>query len=103
MSKKETVTQSAPKRKAEPKPAAKAPAKSAKPTATKSKESRAIAMMRRPAGATLEQLTKALGWQPHTVRGFVAGALKKRKGIEVESFKSDKGKRSYRINAAVEV
>jgi hypothetical protein len=38
-----------------------------------------------------------MGWQKHTVRGFMAGAMKKA-GYKVESFKSDKGERSYRIN-----
>ena len=38
-----------------------------------------------------------MGWQKHTVRGFVAGAMKKA-GYQVESFKSDKRERTYRIN-----
>jgi hypothetical protein len=38
-----------------------------------------------------------MGWQRHTVRGFMAGAMKKA-GHTVESFKSDKGERTYRIN-----
>ena len=38
-----------------------------------------------------------MGWQKHTVRGFMAGAMNKA-GYTVESFKSDKGERSYRIN-----
>jgi hypothetical protein len=42
-----------------------------------------LALLRRPEGATIAQLTKATGWQQHTVRGFFAG-LKKRQGIAVE-------------------
>jgi len=38
-----------------------------------------------------------MGWQKHTVRGFVAGALKKA-GYTVESFKPENGERTYRIN-----
>ena len=38
-----------------------------------------------------------MGWQKHTVRGFMAGAMKKA-GFTVESFKSDKGEHTYRIN-----
>jgi Protein of unknown function (DUF3489) len=38
-----------------------------------------------------------MGWQKHTVRGFMAGAMKKA-GYLVESFKSDQGDRTYRIN-----
>jgi hypothetical protein len=53
--------------------------------------------LKRPAGATVEQIVKATDWQPHTVRGFFAGALKKRLGIEVTSEQGDDGKRVYRI------
>ena len=38
-----------------------------------------------------------MSWQKHTVRGFMAGAMKKA-GFTVESFKSEKGERTYRIN-----
>jgi hypothetical protein len=38
-----------------------------------------------------------MGWQAHTVRGFMAGAMKKA-GYEVESFKPEGGERTYRIN-----
>jgi hypothetical protein len=54
-------------------------------------------MLKRPAGATVEQIIKATDWQPHTVRGFFAGALKKRLGIEVTSEKTESGNRIYRI------
>jgi Protein of unknown function (DUF3489) len=39
-----------------------------------------------------------MGWQAHTVRGFMAGALKGA-GHEVESFKPEGGERTYRINS----
>jgi hypothetical protein len=61
------------------------------------KQAKVIAMLTRPAGATVEQIVKATDWQPHTVRGFFAGALKKRLGIEVTSEKTEDGKRVYRI------
>ena len=61
------------------------------------KQAKVIAILKRPAGATVEQIIKATDWQPHTVRGFFAGALKKRLGIEVTSDKSEKGQRVYRI------
>ena len=38
-----------------------------------------------------------MGWQKHTVRGFMAGAMKKA-GYEVESFKPEGGERTYRLN-----
>jgi len=47
------------------------------------KQQQVLAMLRRPEGATVAQITEATGWAPHTVRGFFAG-LKKRQGIAVE-------------------
>ena len=54
-------------------------------------------MLQRKNGATLSEIMDQMGWQKHTVRGFMAGAMKKA-GYFVESFKSDKGERTYRIN-----
>ena len=60
------------------------------------KEARLIEMLRRKEGATIPQIVDALGWQPHTVRGAFAGALKKRRGLTVTSEKVD-GTRVYRL------
>lgn len=62
-----------------------------------SKTATVIALLKRPTGATLEEIMTQMGWQKHTVRGFMAGAMKKA-GYTVESFKSEAGARSYRIN-----
>jgi Protein of unknown function (DUF3489) len=62
-----------------------------------SKTAQVVAMLQRKNGATLEEIMAKMGWQKHTVRGFMAGAMKKA-GYSVESFKSDKGERTYRIN-----
>jgi hypothetical protein len=62
-----------------------------------SKTATVIALLQRPNGATLEEIMDKMGWQKHTVRGFMAGAMKKA-GHTVESFKSEKGERTYRIN-----
>jgi hypothetical protein len=62
-----------------------------------SKTAQVVAMLRRKDGSTLEEIMEKMGWQKHTVRGFMAGAMKKA-GHSVESFKSDKGERTYRIN-----
>jgi len=62
-----------------------------------SKTALAVAMLQRKNGATLAEMMDQMGWQKHTVRGFIAGAMKKA-GYTVESFKSDRGERSYRIN-----
>jgi Protein of unknown function (DUF3489) len=55
-----------------------------------------IAMLRRKEGATIAQIVAATGWQPHTVRGAFAGALKKKLGLTVTSEKVD-GTRVYRL------
>src|SRR5216683_2448056 len=48
-------------------------------------------------GVTLQELTKATGWQPHSVRGFLSGTIGRKMGTPVESFKSGDGERAYRI------
>jgi hypothetical protein len=49
------------------------------------KQAHMIEMLKRPEGATVEQIAKATGWQHHTVRGAIAGALKKKLGLTVEA------------------
>jgi hypothetical protein len=61
-----------------------------------SKMAEVIAMMQRKGGVTITEIMSAMGWQRHTVRGFVAGALKKA-GYTAESFKPENGERSYRL------
>lgn len=63
---------------------------------TTTKLSRLEAMLRGPEGATIEQMVKALQWQSHSVRGAIAGALKK-KGCSVTSAVNDSERRIYRI------
>lgn len=53
-------------------------------------------LLRRDQGATLAELTAATGWQAHSVRGAMSGALKKKQGLEIASVKAD-GVRTYRI------
>ena len=64
---------------------------------TESKQSQLIGMLKQPDGVTIVEITKALEWQPHTVRGAIAGALKKKLGLKVESEKADDRGRVYRI------
>jgi hypothetical protein len=64
------------------------------------KQAQLIAMLRRPGGATIAQIVEATGWQPHTVRGAFAGALKKKLGLEVTSEKAESGERIYRLPPA---
>jgi hypothetical protein len=86
------------RRKKEPKAAA-APKATAEPKTTRdgSKTAQVVAMLQREGGATLIEIMEKMGWQKHTVRGFMAGAMKKA-GYTVESFKPGGGERTYRIS-----
>ena len=57
-----------------------------------------LALLRRENGATLVDMTSATGWQAHSVRGALAGTIKKKLGLELASEKVD-GVRTYRITA----
>ena len=61
------------------------------------KTAQVVALLQRKNGATLAEIMDKMGWQRHTVRGFMAGAMKKA-GYTVESFKPEGGERTYRIN-----
>ena len=58
-----------------------------------------IEALRRPAGASLTELTAATGWQPHSVRGAISGALKKKLAIKVVSETTEDRGPVYRIAA----
>jgi hypothetical protein len=64
------------------------------------KQATLIALLMQPAGATLTQMVQATGWQSHTVRGAMAGALKKKLGLEITSEKPAGTERIYRITNA---
>ncbi|MCC5968761.1 MAG: DUF3489 domain-containing protein [Pararhodobacter sp.] len=64
------------------------------------KQEAVIAMLRAPEGATIEEIMAATGWQSHTVRGAMAGALKKKLGLEVTSEKVEDRGRVYKLPAA---
>lgn len=57
-----------------------------------------VALLKRAGGATLPEIMVAAGWQAHSVRGFIAGAVKKA-GFTVESTKNAAGERTYAITA----
>jgi hypothetical protein len=63
----------------------------------KTKLAQLEAMLRRPNGATIEQISKALVWQAHSVRGVMSGALKKKQGLTITNERTDDGRRLYRI------
>jgi len=64
------------------------------------KQATLIAMLRAPDGATIEEIMAATCWQSHTVRGAMAGALKKKLGLEVTSEKVEGRGRVYKLPAA---
>jgi hypothetical protein len=62
-----------------------------------SKKAAILALLRKPNGATLKDLIAATGWQAHSVRGFISGAIVKKMGLKVESKKRDDGARRYSL------
>ena len=92
------VPADAPKQRGRPKNAYAETAATPAPRKTRddTKQAQLIAMLRRREGATIAQIVAATGWQPHTVRGAFAGALKKKLGLTVTSEKVE-GTRVYRI------
>jgi DNA-binding MarR family transcriptional regulator len=68
----------------EPAPEA-APAARTRAPRENTKQARMIELLKRPEGATVEQIAEATGWQKHTIRGAISGALKKRLGFTIEA------------------
>jgi hypothetical protein len=87
-----TAAKKTPKAKKAPKPA-----KTESGPREGSKTAQVVAMLQREGGATLTEIMSTMAWQKHTVRGFMAGAMKKA-GFTVESLKPEGGERTYRIN-----
>ena len=99
------------KSKSKPKAAIRSTArKTAKPTSRKrsapalpklatrpdTKHAHILALLRAPAGATIAAMMAATEWQQHSVRGFLAGVIRKKLGLNLVSEQTDKG-RVYRI------
>ena len=66
-------------------------------TGKQTKQQTCLDLLGRREGATIEDLQQATGWQKHSVRGFLAGAVKKKLGLTLVSEKPDAGPRRYRI------
>jgi hypothetical protein len=64
-----------------------------------SKQFRVITMLQSPAGATIAAMMQATGWQQHSVRGFLAGVVRKKLELKLNSKKID-GSRVYRVDGA---
>ena len=65
-------------------------------TRANSKQAQVLALLRGPNGTTIASVMRSTGWQPHTVRGFLAAVVRKKLGLKLESNKLD-GERVYRI------
>lgn len=64
------------------------------------RQAQIIALLRRPEGASIEQLTAATGWQRHSVRGVISGVLKRKLGPAIDSALDEERGRVYRIRPA---
>lgn len=65
---------------------------------TGTKQAKLIEMLSTDGGATIDEIVEATGWKPHTVRGAIAGTLKKKLGLEVTSEKVEGRGRVYTIH-----
>ncbi len=86
-------------RRAERKPSGSKPKGRTSPAAVRpgTKQALLIELLKRKRGATIEEIVEATGWQAHSVRGAISGALKKKLGLAVTSERVEDRGRVYRI------
>ena len=78
--------------------AAKTPVKIDQPKVERvTKQERVLTLLSQPAGASIAEMMQATDWQQHSVRGFLAGTVKKKLGFSLTSVKPNDGVRRYRI------
>ena len=63
------------------------------------KQEQVLSLLRRSGGASIDEIMQATDWQQHSVRGFLAGTVKKKLGLTLTSSKTASGERRYRIEA----
>jgi hypothetical protein len=79
---------------------AKTPLKADEPNAERlTKQERVLTLLSQPEGASIEEMMQATDWQQHSVRGFLAGTVKKKLGFPLTSSKPNDGVRRYRIES----
>ncbi len=100
------VAPSKPRSRKKTTPAKKAPKAPRKATSAKaagvregSKTAKVLDLLKRRGGATMKELMKATGWQPHSVRGFISGTVGKKIGLTVESIQAEDGQRRYSVKS----
>ena len=71
--------------------------KTGNPAGRATKTAKVLDLLKRPGGATLKEIMKATTWQSHSVRGFLSGALRKKLGLRIDSFKGKNNERTYRV------
>jgi Protein of unknown function (DUF3489) len=78
--------------------AAKMPEKADEPKLERvTKQERMLTLLGQPKGTSIDEMMQATGWQQHSVRGFLAGTVKRKLGFSLTSLKPDDGVRRYRI------
>lgn len=73
------------------------PAEQSGVVARSTKQDRILALLNQRSGATISEMMQAADWQQHSVRGFLAGTVKKKLGLALTSSKSNGALRRYRI------
>jgi len=73
------------------------PVPSSGPSQRATKQNACLRLLARPDGATIEDLKSATGWQTHSIRGFLAGTVKKKLGLTLNASRDDNGARRYRV------
>ncbi len=68
---------------------------------SRTKKQIALSLLERAKGASIAEMQNAMGWQTHSVRGFLAGTVRKMPDVTLLSEKTENGPRRYRIEAAV--
>ena len=77
----------------------KSPQRASRSSGGSTKHDRVLGLLRAKDGTTIAAISKVTGWQPHSVRGFLAGVVKKKLGLTLTSEKTKSG-RIYRIARA---